>query len=95
MQSWRQKWLESNKLYHYANYKHVYEVVAHVRMICLSKFRGCLVNFRSCAHNHLIEKGRYIDLNPEHRTCPYCKTCVEDECRMPIIVFHWMCFTLA
>jgi len=28
----------------------------------------------------MIEEGRYIGLIPEHRTCHYCETCVEDEC---------------
>jgi len=57
IQSWRQKCLESSKLYHYANYKHVYEVSAYVRMSDLSKFRCCIANFRSCAHNLMIEEG--------------------------------------
>jgi len=57
IQSLRQKCLESSKLYHYANYKHVYEVSAYVRMSDLSKFRCYIANFRSCAHNLMIEEG--------------------------------------
>jgi len=51
----------------------------NVRMIGRSKFRCGLAYFRSCAHL-VIEEGWYIGLIPEHRTCPYCEFCVEDEC---------------
>ena len=66
-------------MYHYANYKRVYEVSSYVKLIDLSEFRCCIANFRSCAHNVMIEDGRYMGLIPEQRTCPYCETCAEDE----------------
>ena len=46
---------------------HVYEVSSYVKLIDLSKFRCCIANFRSCAHNLMIEEGRYVCLIPEQR----------------------------
>jgi len=57
--------LESSKLYHYANYKHVYEVSSYVKLIDLIKLRCCIANLRSCAHNLKIEEGRDMGLISE------------------------------
>lgn len=81
IQCWRQRCQENSKLnyMYYINFKHVYTAENYVKMVDVSKFRRCLANFRCCAHNLMVEEGRYIGLFREQRTCPYCETCVEDE----------------
>ena len=42
IQLWKSKYIESSKLFHYSNYKLIYDVASYVNSVDIDKFRRCV-----------------------------------------------------
>ena len=82
LQLWHNRCIENTKLNYYVLYKTTFSVETYVSAIDINKFRQCFANFRSAAHDLMIEKGRHFNLHRDQRQCPYCETDIEDEYHM-------------
>lgn len=85
LQDWNARCRENSKLCHYINFKQCFKVEKYINAIDVDKFRRCFANFRSSAHNLMIEKGRHFNITREDRVCIYCETVIEDEYHFMII----------
>ena len=83
MQRWHAECSTNVKLNHYCMFKTNFHVEKYTYAFDIDKYRKCLANFRSSSHSLMIEKGRHIGIDREHRSCFYCETVLENE-------FHFM-----
>ena len=79
VQRWRSSCENNRRLCTFKDIKTSYIREPYVSVIDVSKFRKCMVKFRSSSHNLMIEKGRHHNILLEDRNCVYCESCLEDE----------------
>ena len=79
LQNWFERISLSPKLIIYSGFKNAYEHELHLHHITNRKFRRIILNFRISAHDLEIERGRYIGIDRNNRTCKLCLGSIEDE----------------
>ena len=82
-QQWHSALSDSNKSKHFRHFKSTLNPELYLSIGLSNLLQKSLANFRCSSDDFLIEKGRYLSIDPEHRFFPICKTCnisiVEDE----------------
>ena len=68
-----------NKLRTYSTFKTEYGLENYCKLIMPFKHRSSMAKFRCGVAPLRIETGRYEGLSEDHRTCPICKSGIENE----------------
>lgn len=71
-QSWYANINNSNRLLTYSRYKHEFKFENYLDFILEKKYKIALTQFRLSSHDLEIERGRYVNIPRNERTCKYC-----------------------
>ena len=71
-QTWYASVNNSNRLLTYARYKHDFNFETYLDAITEKKYRIALSQFQLSSHDLEIERGRFVNVNRDERTCRFC-----------------------
>ena len=71
-QSWYAIINNSNRLLTYSRYKHEFKFENYLDFILEKKYKIALTQFRLSSHDLAIERGRYVNIPRNERTCTNC-----------------------
>ncbi len=72
-------WVPKNKLRTYNKFKSEFEMEKYLKIKMNLNHRKALTRIRISAHDLHIERGRYLNLPPDSRKCPFCPKEIETE----------------